>query len=100
MRRCPPRAEATAVAAGALLLSNRFVPLALTLLAPIVANIAAYHLLLDFNPVMPVVLVGLLGFLAWSYRANFRAVLAAKATPAGAGEEQAVAPASAEAARA
>ena len=95
-----PLIKGTEVVAGALLLSNRFVPLALTLLAPIVVNIAAYHLLLDFNPVMPVVLVALLGFLAWSYRANFRGVLVAKATPAGAGEGQAVAPAGAEAGRA
>jgi uncharacterized membrane protein YphA (DoxX/SURF4 family) len=34
------------VTAGALLLANRFVPLALAMLAPIIVNIALYHALL------------------------------------------------------
>jgi len=34
------------LAAGVLLLANRFVPLALALLAPIIANIALYHALM------------------------------------------------------
>jgi hypothetical protein len=95
-----PLIKGTEVVAGAMLLGNRFVPLALTLLAPIVVNIAAYHLILDFSPVMPVVLGALLGYLAWSYRASFRGVLAAKASPAAAGEEPEVIPAGAAASRA
>jgi putative oxidoreductase len=35
------------LAGGLLLLLNRFVPLALTLLAPVLVNILVYHLLLD-----------------------------------------------------
>src|SRR5687767_5973021 len=38
--------KVTEIVAGLLLLSNRFVPLALVLLAPIVVNIAGFHLLL------------------------------------------------------
>lgn len=37
----------TEVVAGLLLLSNRFVPLALTLLAPIIVNIVFFHLFLE-----------------------------------------------------
>src|ERR1700686_3786093 len=35
------------LAGGALLLANRYVPLGLTLLGPVIANILIYHLLLD-----------------------------------------------------
>jgi hypothetical protein len=35
------------LAAGVLLLANRFVPLALALLAPIIVNIALYHALME-----------------------------------------------------
>ena len=38
-----PLLKDTEVAAGALLLSNRFVPLALLILAPVVVNIVAFH---------------------------------------------------------
>ena len=95
-----PLIKGTEVVAGAMLLGNRFVPLALTLLAPIVVNIAAFHLILDFNPVMAVALGALLGYLAWSYRASFRGVLAAKASPASAGEAPVVVPVGVEASRA
>jgi len=95
-----PLIKGIEVVAGAMLLGNRFVPLALTLLAPIVVNIAAYHLILDFNAGMVVPLVALMGYLAWSYRASFRGVLAAKASPASAGEAPVVLPAGAEASRA
>ena len=70
------------LAAGLLLLSNRRVPLALALLAPVVVSIALYHLLLDrtFLGVVPVV-VGLEGLLLWAYRASFRGVLERDARP-------------------
>jgi hypothetical protein len=80
-----PLIKATEVIAGALLLSNRFVPLALTVLAPIVVNIVAFHLVLERSAGMSVVLAGLLGYLAWAYRGSFRGVLAAKAAPASEG---------------
>ena len=41
-----PLIKGTETLAGALLLSNRFVPLALTLLAPVLVNIVAFHVFL------------------------------------------------------
>lgn len=68
--------------AGLLLLSNRWVPLALALLAPLVGAIVLYHLLLDpaFLWLVPV-LAGLEGLLVWAYRGSFRGVLARDARP-------------------
>ena len=77
-----PLLKATEVTAGVLLLSNRFVPLALTVLAPIIVNIAAFHLVLAPNPVMVALLLVTEIYLAWSYRDAFRGVLAARARPA------------------
>ncbi|MBX3187958.1 MAG: DoxX family protein [Labilithrix sp.] len=77
-----PLLKGTEVVAGVLLLSNRFVPLALTLLAPIIVNIAAFHLFLAPSPGMVVALLAAEIYLAWSYRAAFRGVLAAHAKPA------------------
>jgi hypothetical protein len=78
-----PLLKATEVAAGVLLLSNRFVPLALTLLAPIVVNIVAFHAFLAPSPGMVAFLLAAEIYLAWTYRAAFRGVLAAKVSPAG-----------------
>lgn len=74
--------------AGAMLLSNRFVPLALTLLAPIIVNIVAVHTFLAPSglPVAIVVLV-LEIYLAWSYRDSYRTVLQARALPTGHGDQ-------------
>lgn len=69
---------------GALLLSGRFVPLALTLLAPILINIIGFHAVLAPAPkdfVMPIVLLVLEIYLAWAYRAAFKPMLEAKVTP-------------------
>ena len=77
-----PLIKGTEVVAGALLLGNRFVPLALLLLAPIVVNIAAFHLVLaPVNLAMVFVLLGLMAYLGWSYRDAFAGVLTAKARP-------------------
>lgn len=68
----------TEVAAGVLLLSNRFVPLALTVIAPVLVNIAAFHLL--YAPAglaVPVVLIGLELVLVWKHREAFAPMLAA-----------------------
>lgn len=73
-----PLLKGTEVVAGVLLLSNRFVPLALTVLAPIIVNIAAFHVLLAPNPVMVALLLGLEIYLAWVHRAAFRGVLTAQ----------------------
>ena len=61
--------------AGALLLAGRFVPLALTLLAPIVVNIALFHTVLAPAPGMVVFLLAAELYLAWVYRDAFRALL-------------------------
>lgn len=60
---------------GALVIAGRFVPLALTVLAPLVVNIAFFHVLLA--PGLPVVifLVAAEAFLAWQYRAAFEGLL-------------------------
>jgi hypothetical protein len=75
-----PLLKGTEVAAGLLLLANRFVPLALTLLAPVVVNILAFHLFLEPAGVsMAVLLVALEVVLAWFHRAAFASLLKAKA---------------------
>ena len=76
-----PLLKATEIAAGVLLLSNRFVPLALTLLAPIVVNIAAFHVFLAPSPIMVAFLLAAEIYLAWVYRQAFRGVLAAQNKP-------------------
>jgi len=85
-----PLIKGVEVLAGALLLANRLVPLALVLLAPILVNIVGYHVVLAPGGYpMLAALVGLEAFLAWSYRDNFRGVLAVKAQPAVAVDEPA-----------
>lgn len=77
-----PLIKGTEVIAGALLLGNRFVPLALLLLSPIVVNIALFHFVLaPVNLAMVFVLIGLMGYLGWAYRDAFAGVLTAKAAP-------------------
>jgi uncharacterized membrane protein YphA (DoxX/SURF4 family) len=75
--------KATEVVAGALLLAGVFVPLALTILAPVIVNIVGFHLFLAPGnyPVVGLVLAAEL-YLAWQYRAAFAPMLAARATPA------------------
>jgi uncharacterized membrane protein YphA (DoxX/SURF4 family) len=60
------------LAGGVLLLVNRYVPLALALLAPVLVNIISYHLFLDRTglPVAIVVLI-LWCFLAFRHRQHF-----------------------------
>lgn len=74
------------VAAGLLLLSGRFVPLALALLAPIIVGIVAFHVLLaPAGTALPVVLAVVELALAWAYRNAFAPMLAARVVPAGFG---------------
>jgi len=72
----------TETSVGILLVANRFVPLALTILAPVVVNIVAFHLFLMPSG-LPVALVvlALNIYLAWAYRDQFRSVLVMRATP-------------------
>jgi uncharacterized membrane protein YphA (DoxX/SURF4 family) len=77
-----PLIKGTEVVAGALLLSNRFVPLALVLLAPVIVNIALFHFVLAPDSLaMVFVMLGLELALAWVHRDAFRGVLAPKARP-------------------
>lgn len=79
-----PLLKSTEVIAGVLLLSNRFVPLALTVLAPIVVNIVAFHVFLAPNPIMVAFLLVSMTYLAWVHRSAFRGVLASRSVPASA----------------
>lgn len=76
-----PLIKGTEVAAGALLLVNRYVPLALTVLAPVIVNIVAFHTLLA--PMTPIALLvlALEVYLAFVYRSAFRPVLQARVAP-------------------
>lgn len=77
-----PLIKGTEVVAGALLLTNRFVPLALALLAPLLVNIVAFHGLLAHSGLgLPIVLLGFELFLAWSYREAFAPMLRARVRP-------------------
>ena len=74
--------KGTEVAMGLLLLLNRFVPLALVILAPVIVNIVLVHALLAPDGlVIAVVILALELYLAWSYRSAFRPLLAARTMP-------------------
>ena len=74
--------SATDIIAGALLLSNRFVPLALALLAPMIVNIIAFHAFLAPSGIGPgAVAAALEIYLAWAYRKAFRPMLAMQTEP-------------------
>lgn len=77
-----PLLKAIEVVCGALLLAGLFVPLALTLLAPIIVNIAAFHLFLaPGNYVIVALVLATEIFLARAYRAAFAPMLAMRARP-------------------
>ena len=81
-----PLLKGTEVAAGLLLLANRFVPLALTVLAPIVVNIVAVHTFLaPAGLPLAVVVLALEVYLAWAHREAYEGVLRAR-TPEAAPE--------------
>ena len=74
--------KGTEVLVGALLLANRFVPLALAILAPVMLNILAFHAFLaPAGLALPVVLLGLQLYLAWAYREAFAPMLQARTAP-------------------
>ena len=71
------------VAGGVLLLANRYVPLALTLLAPIVVGMVYFHARLDPGGIVPaLVFMAIEVVLAWSYRDAFAPMLRARVNPA------------------
>ena len=64
--------------AGLLLLSGRFTPLALTLLAPVLVNILNYHITIDPGGIGPGVFVTILWFILFvRFRSNFAGILQA-----------------------
>ncbi len=84
-----PLLKGTEVITGALLLSGRLVPLALTVLAPVVVNIVGFHLFLAPSGLPLALVVVVLGvFLAWSYRSAFAGVLNVNAAPDGVGRKE------------
>jgi len=71
---------AVQLAGGLLLLVNRYVPLALTLLGPVIVNIILYHLFLNPTNAQLAVLVTILWFfLFYHYRRNFSGLFLQKA---------------------
>ncbi|HVR03991.1 MAG TPA: DoxX family protein [Polyangia bacterium] len=73
-----PLLKITEVMAGLLLLSGRFVPLALAVVAPIVINIVGFHLFLAPSGLpLAVALLATELYLAWMYRAAFAPMLRA-----------------------
>jgi uncharacterized membrane protein YphA (DoxX/SURF4 family) len=65
-----------------MLLTNRFVPLALALLAPIVVGIITFHIAMAPATIGPGIVVLVMElYLAWAYRGAFRPMLAARVTP-------------------
>ena len=73
----------TQLVVGALLLANRFVPLALLLFAPFIVNAVAFHVFLEPAGLIPsLVFLAFELYLAWTYRAAFRGVLTARTEPA------------------
>ena len=72
----------TQLLVGVLLLLNRFVPLALALLAPIIVGIVTFHLFLAPKGTgMAIFVLVLELYLAWAYRSAFRPMLAMRVTP-------------------
>jgi uncharacterized membrane protein YphA (DoxX/SURF4 family) len=74
-----PLLKVTEIAAGLLLLGGFFVPLALTVLAPIIVNIIGFHLFLEPASLpLPLAVLAAEVYLAWSYRAAFAPMLHAR----------------------
>lgn len=93
-----PLIKGTEIVVGLLLLSNRFVPLALTILAPIVVNIVAFHLFLaPAGLALPLIVTALGIYLATTERATFAPLLRAKSAEPVPASERAVTSAAAHA---
>src|SRR5215471_17974326 len=80
-----PLLKATEVTAGALLLAG-YVPIALTLLAPIIVNITAFHLFLaPGNYAVVALVLAAEGYLAFVHRAAFAPLFTRRGAKAKAG---------------
>ena len=72
----------TQLLVGVLLLLNRFVPLALVLIMPILVNILAFHIFLQPAGIAPGAVLMLLElYLAWVYRKAYGPILALRPKP-------------------
>jgi len=68
------------VAGGALLLVNRFVPLGLVLLGPVIVNIICYHVFLNRTGVAPAIVVTILWLIVfYAHRQSFSGIFAQRA---------------------
>jgi len=68
------------IAGGALLLVNRFVPLALVLLGPVIVNILCYHVFLNHVGAPPAIVVTVLWFIVfYANRQHFSGIFAQRA---------------------
>jgi uncharacterized membrane protein YphA (DoxX/SURF4 family) len=77
-----PLIKGTEIVSGVLLLSGRYVPLALTLLAPIIVNIVAFHVALaPAGMGMALAVLAVEIYLAWVHRDAFRGVLSSRSVP-------------------
>jgi uncharacterized membrane protein YphA (DoxX/SURF4 family) len=76
----------TQLVCGLLLLVNRFVPLALAMIMPVIVNIVALHVFIAPKGIpMAIFVLALQLYLAFSYRKVYCPMLAAKVTPGGQG---------------
>jgi uncharacterized membrane protein YphA (DoxX/SURF4 family) len=72
----------TQLVAGAMLLLNRFLPLALAMLAPVVVNIVLFHVFLAPEGLgVALFVLALELYLAWAYRGAFSALFVARTAP-------------------
>jgi uncharacterized membrane protein YphA (DoxX/SURF4 family) len=75
-----PVLKGTELLVGLVLLSGRFVPLALTVLAPILVNIVLFHAVLaPAGVAIPLVLMAAEIYLAWTNRESFAPLFQGKA---------------------
>jgi putative oxidoreductase len=71
----------TELIGGVLLLSNRYVPFALTLLGPVIVNILSFHMFLNSENMAPAIVVTVLWFVVFSQvRSAFGGLFMAKTT--------------------
>ncbi|HZW89011.1 MAG TPA: DoxX family protein [Myxococcaceae bacterium] len=67
-----PMLKGTELIAGAIFLSNRLVPLAVAMTAPVIVNMVAFHLFhAPDGRLLALILLALEAFLAWTYRRVF-----------------------------
>jgi uncharacterized membrane protein YphA (DoxX/SURF4 family) len=77
-----PLVFATQMAVGVLLLVNRFVPLALVLIAPVIVHIIAFHIFLQPAGIVPgIIVLALEVYLVRSYWSSLRGIFVARAKP-------------------